>query len=394
MPRQKLTNRFVNGLKPTGKRIDYSDTELPGFQLRLEASGAKVYRYIYREGKGRGAQRRVEKLGLALELPVDKARQLAMEIAARVRAGESPAKERAKRKAELTVAELWPEFLQGHLRAKGRAPRTIEEYQRDFDNRIRPAFGDVKLSDLSRADVERWVRAAHKHPRRANHALSVLSSMLSFAIKTGEMAGPNPCALVDKYPEKTRDVLYTNDEIARYLKALEDEPDPALRAMLKVIIGTGCRSAEARLAEWSEFRLDGDAPSWTVPAEKMKQRKPHTYVLCSSLAAMLRRYRREAPLVSPRWAFPGPSGRAPRNEIRHVHARIEERAGLEKVEGRGLHAFRRSLLTELARNGASAPQLQAWAGHASIQTAMKYVKLGSEDPVNRAFAEGRGIEFG
>jgi integrase len=389
MPTQKLTNGFVNKVMATNETVDYRDTEIAGFHLRVSPGGKKTYRFTYRDGAGRGAKRSTITIGRSTELSADAARRRAAELAVSVRSGQNPAEERRRDREQLTLDALWELFLQQHLIARKKAKRTIEEYERDYRNRIGPRFGKCKLTDLKTSDIELWVRQAHRYPRRANHALAVLSSMLGFALKTGLLDGKNPCASVDRFPENTREVLYGSDEIGRYVAALDQEADDAVKAMFRLIIGTGCRSIEAKDAEWAEFDFHPTSPRWNIPARRMKQRKPHTYLISTGLAEYLQQYRREAKLVSPIWAFPAPDGQGPRHEIRHVHRRIEQRSGIEHIDGRGLHAFRRSLLTEFARHGANAAQIKAVAGHADIQTAMKYVKMGGEDAGNRDFIEKR-----
>ena len=392
MPRQKLTARFVNSVKPSDQRVEYRDTELDGFELRVSPSGDRAYRYVYREGTGRGAKRRTVTLGKASELSADEARKLAQAKALRVSQGGNPAEERDKAREELTVYELWERFEADHLKAKGRSKRTIEEYRRLMRRYIQPAFGRKLLSQVTRTEVEKWHRKAYEHPRAANHAAALLSSMHRFGNRVGCWDSDNPCTGLEKYPEKSRAAAYSVDEIAKLLHALRDEPEP-LQMTLKLLIDTGARVNEALNAEWSEFHLAPTAGRWTLPAEKMKQRKAHTYLLSDAMVEDLIRYRDETPLRHMRWAFPGPSGKAPRNEIRHALCRIEERAGVEHVPGRATHGFRHAALSMAAESGLSASDIQQIAGHADIQTSMKYVHRGTENPRLRALTEARAQEL-
>lgn len=393
MPRQKITTGFANRVEPKDKRTEYRDTELSGFELRVSPKGEKTFRYVYVDGSGRGAPKRTVTIGKLSEMSADEARKIAKKHALAVSQGVNPAEERRREREAITISEIWPEFLEQHMVGKGRGRRTIEEYERDFRRRIEPAFGKTKVADLTPAMVQRWHSLASAHPRRANHALAVLSSMMSFAKRVGHLTGDNPCAGVEKYKEAQRESFYSEEEVRAYLKALEAEPDPSLRMMIRLIVATGSRSTEAIHAEWSEFELSLGDGRWTIQPEKMKQRKRHTYQLPDVIVAEMIAYRDTAALRHAKWAFPNPEGLKPRNEIRHVHERIERRAGILHQAGRGLHGFRHTALTQAAEEGMSASDIQTIAGHADIQTSLKYVHRAENNPRLRKFAEKRGAMF-
>ena len=47
MPQIRLTARFLETLKPTGRRIDFFDADEPGLALRLSEHGRKTWCYLY-----------------------------------------------------------------------------------------------------------------------------------------------------------------------------------------------------------------------------------------------------------------------------------------------------------------------------------------------------------
>lgn len=69
---------------------------------------------------------------------------------------------------------------------------------------------------------------------------------------------------------------------------------------------TWARTGEVRFAAWSEIEnLDGKAPAWRVPAERMKKRREHLVPLSSQAVLILKR-RRELTKVTPKGLiFPG-----------------------------------------------------------------------------------------
>src|SRR5207344_2218999 len=51
---------------------------------------------------------------------------------------------------------------------------------------------------------------------------------------------------------------------------------------------TVVRPGELRQAEWAEFDLDAETPTWTISAKKMKMRRDHTVPLAPQATAILR----------------------------------------------------------------------------------------------------------
>ena len=75
------------------------------------------------------------------------------------------------------------------------------------------------------------------------------------------------------------------------------EHDTMAAACLEWCILTACRTGEAIGAKWEE--IDGDV--WTIPAERMKAKRPHRVPLTSRCLALLAELRQ----VGSPWIFPG-----------------------------------------------------------------------------------------
>ncbi len=83
MPRINFTVRKLDSLKPQATRVDYYDTSLPGFLLRVTPSGEKVFSVMYRIG---GYRRRYTLGGFPVLQLVD-AREQARDALELVRRG-------------------------------------------------------------------------------------------------------------------------------------------------------------------------------------------------------------------------------------------------------------------------------------------------------------------
>lgn len=78
---------------------------------------------------------------------------------------------------------------------------------------------------------------------------------------------------------------------------------PVTKLALRFLVLTAVRPGEIRGAAWAEFEgLDGAAPVWRIPAERMKMSKEHVVPLSRQAVAVLSAAHRltgRGPLVFP-----------------------------------------------------------------------------------------------
>ncbi|GJD64424.1 Arm DNA-binding domain-containing protein [Methylobacterium frigidaeris] len=103
----KITKRAVEAAEPNGRDYFLWCDELPGFGVRIFASGRRSYLIQYRAG---GRSRRVT-IGLHGALTADEARREAKALLGQVARGEDPAEERVTRRAAMTVADLCTAYV-------------------------------------------------------------------------------------------------------------------------------------------------------------------------------------------------------------------------------------------------------------------------------------------
>ena len=139
------------------------------------------------------------------------------------------------------------------------------------------------------------------------------------------------------------------------------------KACLSLIVMSGCRPAEAMGADWSEFELDGDAPTWTVPAARMKMGRKHTFPLSPEIVGLHRDHAKATGTGTVRgavFAFP----RRPDGEISNDLPRtMKTRGGLgaarfadrETGEAPTVHGFRNAFADWCAERGRDG---EGWPG--------------------------------
>jgi hypothetical protein len=122
----KLTKRFVEGVKSTGKDRVFWDDKMPGFGLRVQPSGIRSYVVQYRNSQRRSRRLTIGKHGaVTAEGARDIARQILNEVHDRKDPRDPVAERRALIKAP-TINDLLDQYLAEHVQKRNR-PRTQEE---------------------------------------------------------------------------------------------------------------------------------------------------------------------------------------------------------------------------------------------------------------------------
>ena len=138
---------------------------------------------------------------------------------ARVLAGDDPAAERANRRREMTVADLLRHTLATHWRVKAK-PSTIKNFASTIEHSLIPEFGVKRLSELTRSQIRGWHARQTHRPRQANLDLAFLRKALNLAVGD-ELIKENVASGIQPHPERSRDRIPSDQELAAVLDALD-----------------------------------------------------------------------------------------------------------------------------------------------------------------------------
>ena len=130
-----------------------------------------------------------------------------------------------------------------------------------------------------------------------------------------------------------------------FITALRRKPSYG-RLALELLILTGARSQEVRLATWAEFDLEGRL--WTIPADHMKRSKAHMVPLSDAALAVLGKAD-ALRLVDSDVAFPGTAGK-PMSDMTLL------KVLRDMSEPYHVHGFRFALTDWAANEGFPKPQ--------------------------------------
>jgi integrase len=274
----RLTTAALGNLKLDGGATDkiIFDDEVPGFGIRIRASGAQTWIFQY---KIAGKTRRLV-LGQVSAIKLAKARETAGDLHAQVRLGGDPASEKRQKvqRALDTFGSLAERFLEQY-RARPRTKNEVNRHIRKYAAPLHAAPVDaITLREAAGllAKVEKASGAV-----TANRVRASLSTCFSWALREG-LALSNPIANTNKREERPRDRVLSNDELHRIWNATGGG---AYGTIVKLLLLTGQRRSEIAELRWSEVNLERRAIN--LPAERTKNKRPHVVPLASTAHALL-----------------------------------------------------------------------------------------------------------
>jgi integrase len=358
----KLTPATIRTLKlPPGvtDRV-FFDEDLPGFGLRVRASG--VHTWMIQYAIARRTRRVV--LGQLSALDAGRARALAQTMLAKVRLGHDPAgeKDQAKAAAADTFGALLPRFLK-YQSARLR-PRSYVETERYLTVNAKPLHGSP-IEAVSRRTIAARLAKIEEDSGAVtrNRVRSALSAYFTWLAREGYLDA-NPVAFTTQAEEKARSRVLSDAELRIIWQALEDDQ---FGAIIKILMLTGMRRDEVGGLRWDELSPNA-APFITLPPERTKNGREHLVPLSKPVLEIMEALPRRATADGTPWehVFGNTAGRGFQNYSRgkaELDARIAKAGHV--LEHWTLHDFRRTLSTALHdRFGAMPHVVETLLGHA------------------------------
>jgi hypothetical protein len=175
--KQRITQKFYDGLEPAETDLYVTDDGLIGFRLKVTPAGKKVLFFQYRTRQGQ--QRKIT----YTTRRVDEARKLARGAAAQVRDGQDPLSER-DRLATMPSFERAFEMFEAEYVASECKPATAAEYHRIFHKYVAKRLGQKPAEDA--VGILRLVRGRRPandpglEPHAGHHAPSRCEAEIRF----------------------------------------------------------------------------------------------------------------------------------------------------------------------------------------------------------------------
>ncbi|MDR7155685.1 integrase [Sphingobium xenophagum] len=295
MPLKELEVRYA-----TKRCKDYKLADGQGLYLLVRPTGSRLWRMKYRfDGK-----EKLLSFGRYPEVTLAQARLRRAEARLALARGEDPGPKAAAPIVSFEVAaRAWHDNRASALEPS-HAARILSRLERD----VFPVLGQRDLKQISAAEILEMLRAVE-----ARGALDVsrrlrqhVSQVYLFAIPQG-WASHDPAAglatLLRPKPRvrhMPRVGVGELPALVRAIHAYDGDEKPRRRAVtrdaLMFTLLTWARTNETRLATWQEFEgLDGSAPIWRVPAERMKMEREHIVPLSRQTVDLLKAVRVYSP---------------------------------------------------------------------------------------------------
>ncbi|MEJ0047383.1 MAG: integrase arm-type DNA-binding domain-containing protein [Rhodospirillales bacterium] len=367
----KLGKTEIDGAAcPPGRRdVMLFDDELTGFALRVTDKGRKTFIFQYVRGKtpkGDPAVRRLV-LGRYGDITPAQARKLAVVARGEVAAGRDPVGQRAavlaaeaavkaedRRQAAaeaFTCRELLKRWTAAALGTASAA------HQRDAPAAVQRCFAalmDRPAVSVQVIDAQRIVDAiARKAPVMARRARDYARAMWNWGISRN-LVTHNPFAAVRiEGREVSRDRALSDPELGAVWRAASAMDYP-FGPLLCLLILTLQRRMEVGAMRWAE--LAPDLATWTLPADRAKNRRAQIVHLAEPARAILRDLSKRPRLPGQTLVFTT-TGRTPASGFTRATEKLRTLALAELPASAGqaapwrLHDFRRTGVTTLARLG-------------------------------------------
>lgn len=370
MERQEIafTKKALSALSlPKGKKRTYvHDTRERGLLIQVTATGRKTFQlYKWHEGK----PIRIT-LGTFPDMTIEQARKAAQKLKADLAQGLNPVEEKRRRKEEMTFKELFEIYMDRHSRPR---KRTWQEDLDKFETYLKP-LGRKRLHEIKKNHISALhSRIGKEHKVTANRVLALVSSIFGRAIEYGLYEGINPCLGIRKFPEKSRDRFLQPEELPRFFKALDKEPNETLRDYILLSLLTGARRSNVLAMRWNE--LDLEQGTWKIPRTKTGDSQIVTLTL--EAVEILKARKKETSSV---FVFPGNGKTGHLVEPKSGWKRILKRADIHDLR---IHDLRRTFGSWQAITGSSLPIIGKSLNHKNASTTQIYARL-NLDPVRES----------
>ena len=359
-------------------------TKYPGvtfrWKERLDGSGEERMYYVrYRRG-GRGSKEIEEPVGRESEgMTAAKANKIRAMRAAGVEQSntERRAEDEAARlsgNGPLTFARLWM-LYQDVNSGKTSIVADASRYHKHIEGRIASQI----VEELTTSDVDS-LRASMTRkglaPQTVKHVLALVRRLIRFGIKRGLCTMPGSLHFeMPKVDNECTESL-TDEQLAAYLKALDDEPDQDAAGLLRLALVTGMRRGALLALRWTD--CDFERGIITLQGESAKSGKTSQIPMTTAARAILEAVERTAS----QYVFPGKDG-GQRQDFRRMARRVRDNAGLPK-DFRPLHGIRHAYASMLISSGkVDLYSLQKLLTHDSPAMTQRYSHL-RDDALRRA----------
>lgn len=369
----KFTVKAIEALPPQDREspstnAEYSDEECVGLRMTVSKTGRKFFDFRYRfRGK-----KRVIRIGEFPALSPADARGRANELKNMISRTIDPHAERVQRRNVPTFAEF---ATQEYMPWAKQHKKSWKGDQSKLDADLLPAFGRMKISDITSRDIQQFLTkiSARASPATANRFFALISKILSLGVEW-QIIEKNPCRGIKKFKESTgRERFLSKEEIKRFLSALDEYGGNVSAQAIKFLLFTGLRLSEALETRWDD--VDMEKGTLLIHMDRAKSGKSR-HVVLNRLAQEVLRTMLEQRATDGIFVFPGKKIGQHLSGPKRVFEAVRNKAKITEFR---IHDVRHTYASTAAGSaGVNLFLLQKLLGHGSSQMTQRYAHLTGE----------------
>ncbi len=392
----KLTQVYVQSVKPGEKLLRIRDTLLKGLVLFVNAGGKKTYYVDYKRPNGKRAD---HKIGDATLYTLAEARDLARDFLAAVARGNDPTAPRETLTFGDFIKDIYTPWVLEN-RKSGRA--TVDMIGANFKFLL-----PLPLESITVAQIEQWRSKRKKKDgvksSSLNRITAALSSSINWAVKRN-IIEHNPIAKLERLSERdtVSKVRYlAEDERIRLMAALDErekaikgarnshnqwlrdrgmEPLPSLdrlpfvdylKPLIVLSLSTGIRRNSLLSLEWGDVNFS--ERTLLVRAATSKSEKQY-YVPLNKLAFdTLTQWKAQSRKISSgSLVFPSPKDGKKMDNCNSSWETLLKKAEIENFRW---HDMRHDFASQLVMKGVDLNTVRELLGHADLKMTLRYAHL-------------------
>jgi len=296
-----------------------------------------------------------------------------------------------KRKTDIREGKFFPETLRQRrdILFKDMATLYLEEHskvnKRSYDSdrhvmeRLKQAFGERALSEITTEDVERLKNRLVKEGTvkksmekskplsvaTVNRHLALLSGVFNVARIWKKTKAENPVKGVKKFKENNERVRYLTEEEEQALKKkVPEEYWP----FVEVALHTGMRRGEQFNLRWREVNFH--SRTITIPRSKSGETR---FVRMNDRAMEI--LRGSPGRLKSKWVFPSETGETQLDANNFINRVLNPALAAAKVKYFRWHELRHTFASRLTMAGVDLRTLQELMGHKTIKMTLRYSHL-------------------
>lgn len=366
----------------------------PGVYWRQDNTGEKMYYIRYRQG-GRGSKE--------IEEPVGKSSSGMTEAkasvirASRVSGKDTPNKvkrknEQEKENKQYRLQDAWDEY--GTIYTTRSQFRTDRSLIKHLQYLLHRPIESISTSDVDglRKKLDNTTPHTNQKDEKKNlapatiaHVIGLLRRLINFTVKRGHSSMPENLHFEMPKVDNQKTEVLTDDQLQRFLKALDEEEDQDAAALMRLALVTGMRKGALIALRWED--CDFERNIITLRGESAKKGTTDFIPMTPAAKAILEAIQER----KSDYVFPGRNG-GKRTDYRRIARRVKEKAGLPK-DFRPLHGLRHNYASRLASSGdVELYTLQKLLTHSSPQMTQRYAHLRDETLMKAALIADKMME--